>query len=41
MFEVMKMKINEYLDSLDEGDMEFTRKIYVIIRKHLEKTGKL
>lgn len=41
MFEVMKMKIKEYLDRLDERDVEFTRKIYVIIRKHLEKTGKL
>ena len=41
MFKLMKTMIKEYIDRLDERDMVFTRTIYIIIKKHLEKTGKL
>ena len=41
MFDFMKMKIKEYVDMLDESDEIFVRQVLTIVKRHLERTGRL
>lgn len=41
MLEFMKTKIKEYVDMLDESDEIFVRQVLKIVKRHLERTGRL
>lgn len=41
MFGFVKFKIKEYIDMLDESEEMFARQILTIVKKHLERTGRL
>lgn len=41
MEKFMKMRLKEYIDLLEYEDMRFMQQIYTLLKKHLQRTGRL
>lgn len=41
MSQYMKIMIKQYIDMLDDEDLRFMRQVHTIIKRYLEKTGRL
>lgn len=41
MNEIIKKQLKEYIDMLEDRDLIFLQQIYTIIKKHLEKSGRI